>query len=103
SVDTLPNLSFSRIPCSSAMMRLAVPDARAAAVDSNGPVLDRQARHLSQIGVGRHDRAVAQRESDRRDLDVDLLHGAADALELGGQATVLERWFVVERPDPPGR
>ena len=51
----------------------------------------------------RDDRAVAERECNSRDHDVNLLHGAADALDLGGQAAVLERRFVIERPDPPGR
>jgi hypothetical protein len=62
--DTLPNLLWRRVPCFPVIMPVAVQDARAAAVDSNGPVLHWQFRHVSQIGVGRPPASVDEVAGD---------------------------------------
>jgi hypothetical protein len=65
---------------------------------SGGPVLDRQAWHGGKVAVGRHDRAVAQRQGDGGDLDVNLLYGPATPAQIGEQSSKLLRGRSVEWP-----
>ena len=47
------------------------------------PVLGAKARYRGKVAVSGHNGAIAKRERDGGDLDVDQLHGAANAAELG--------------------
>ena len=63
------------------------------------PVLDGQARHGRQVGIGRDQGTVAERQRDRGELDVHDLHDPTALLEEG-----VERGFdsgVAHLPSPP--
>lgn len=63
------------------------------------PVHNVESRHRGEIGILRYDRAIAQARSDGRDLNVDLLHGAADSAQLGVQSPKRFRSGCLERPN----
>jgi hypothetical protein len=46
------------------------------------PVLDGETRHCGEVGICSHDRTLTERQSDRGDHHVDLLHMKASAMPV---------------------
>src|SRR5437667_531862 len=80
-----------RHPMRSRLMRRA---------SSAGPVLDRQPWNRGEITVRSDHGAVAERQSDGGDLDVNLLHRAADAFQFRENAPEgIGRLFLIGPKD----